>query len=408
VSAAPKRLDLSDAAVLDNHCHGFRVDELLELDPLGWEDRLTMMGMCFLSSGQTDPALAAQVADLREGTVFALTARRWLAEYLGVEPSPRVLAEARAAAFSADPRGYVAGLMADQRIAAVIADDGYPQPPVTRAEFELNLGGSVAADGTSRGTRVYRVARIEPWIVELQQAELSWPELEAAFEARLDAAAGDSLMVGYKSIIAYRTGLDVGRPTGAEAAAAYEAWKAAGWPKDRGPGKTVRDYLLRSTLRACRRHARVLHLHVGGGDPDIVLAHVRPQDVYDLLHDHMDQPIVLIHGGYPWMAEAAYIASIMPFVYVDLSELLPWASLGVDRELETVLGVVPAGKVLYGSDEASEPEVLWVSARLAKRALERVLGAAVERDHLTLEEAERIGRGVLGANSARLHGLELP
>jgi predicted TIM-barrel fold metal-dependent hydrolase len=147
---------------------------------------------------------------------------------------------------------------------------------------------------------------------------------------------------------------------------------------------------------------------VGGDDPDIVLAHVRPQDVYDLLHDHMDQPIVLIHGGYPWMAEAAYIASIMPFVYVDLSELLPWASLGVDRELETVLGVVPAGKVLYGSDEASEPEVLWVSARLAKRALERVLGAAVERDHLTLEEAERIGRGVLGANSARLHGLELP
>ena len=62
-----------------------------------------MMGMCFLSSGQTDPALARQVTGLRDGTVYALTARRWLAERLGVEPEPEALAAARAAAIAADP-----------------------------------------------------------------------------------------------------------------------------------------------------------------------------------------------------------------------------------------------------------------------------------------------------------------
>lgn len=403
---ASAMVDLSGQRVIDNHCHGFRIADLLERDPEGWEDRLTMMGMCFLSSGATDPRLAAQVRSLRDDTVFALTCRRWLAGYFGVAADSEAVTKARQSALEADGAAYVSRLLADEHITAVIADEGFPQPTVTRAEFEQALGATARPDGSVEGTRVYRVARIEPWIVDLQARDLSFPDFEAGFEGRLDTAAADPLLLGYKSIIAYRTGLDVGAPSAAEAAAAYEAWKVAGWPKDRGPGKVVRDYLLRSTLRAARRHERVMHLHVGGGDPDIVLAHVRPQDVYELLHDHMDQPIVLIHGGYPWMAEAAYIASILPFVYVDLSEFLPWASVGIDRELETALGVIPAGKVLYGSDQASEPEVFWVSARMTRAALERVLGSAVERDHLARAEAERIGRGVLAENTARLHGLE--
>ena len=387
-------VDLSGSPVVDNHCHGFRSSDLLRLEPEGAEDRLTMMGMCLLSSGQTDPKLACQVADLRDTTIFALTARRWLAAYLRTEPASAPLAAARHAAYAADPVGYVAGLMADQSIEAVIADDGYPQPPVPRADFERELG-----------VPVYRVARIEPFIVELQGSELDWDEFERGFEARLDDAAADGRTVGYKSVIAYRTGLDVGDPSRAETARAYDAWRTAGWGKDRGPGKVVRDYLLRATLRAAARHDLVMHLHCGGGDPDIVLAHVRPQDAFELLRDHMDQPIVLVHGGYPWLAEAAYIASILPFVYIDLSEFLPWASLGIDRELEMLLGVVPAGKILYGSDEASEPEVLWVSARMAREALERVLARSVQRDFLTEAEALRVGRGVLAGNTRRLHGI---
>ena len=69
-----------------------------------------MMGMCFLSSGQTDPgAGCARCTGLRDGTVFALTARRWLAERLGVEPEPQALAAARAAALAADPPGTAPG-----------------------------------------------------------------------------------------------------------------------------------------------------------------------------------------------------------------------------------------------------------------------------------------------------------
>jgi len=392
--AATARVDLRGCDILDNHCHGFRSTDLLARDPEGWEDRLTMMGTCVASSGQTDARLLDQVAALRDSTVFTLTARRWLAGYLGVEPTHEAVTGARHAALTADPRSYVHALMSDAHLTAVIADEGYPQPPVTRAEFQESLG-----------VPVYRVARIEPWIADLQALELSFADFEAAFEERLDEAAADPLTVGYKSVIAYRTGLDVTDPGAGEAGAAYQAWRAAGWPKDRGPGKTVRDYCLRAALRAARRHDRIMHIHCGGGDPDIVLTHVRPQDIFPLLHDHLDQPIVLIHSGWPWLSEAAYIASILPFVYLDLSEFLPWASLAADRELEVMLGVAPAAKLLYGSDEASEPEVFWISARLTREALERVLAKAVRRDHLTSDEASRVGRGILGDNSRRLHGI---
>jgi hypothetical protein len=70
-----------------------------------------------------------------------------------------------------------------------------------------------------------------------------------------------------------------------------------------------------------------------------------------------------------------------------------------------VLGSVPANKVMYGSDEASEPEVIWLSARLARAALRRVLDEGVAFEYLTEPDAERLGRRVLADNAAELHGI---
>jgi len=86
--------------------------------------------------------------------------------------------------------------------------------------------------------------------------------------------------------------------------------------------------------------------------------------------------IVLIHGGHPWSHEAGYIASVLPDVHVDLSVLLPWAGWTAERLLSDLMGSVPASKLLYGSDQASEPEVFWIAARLARRVLERAGGQA--------------------------------
>jgi predicted TIM-barrel fold metal-dependent hydrolase len=99
------------------------------------------------------------------------------------------------------------------------------------------------------------------------------------------------------------------------------------------------------------------------------------------------------------------MASILPHVYLDLSIGIPWASLAIDRLIETALGVAPPSKVLYGSDEASEPEVAWFSALVAREALARVLERAVENRWMSSAQAAGIGRDVLAGNCRHLHGI---
>ena len=124
-----------------------------------------------------------------------------------------------------------------------------------------------------------------------------------------------------------------------------------------------------------------------------------------LLGERQDQPILLVHAGYPWILESAYMASVLPNTYLELSELIPWGWGQVEWALEMVVGTVPGAKVLYGSDEAGEPEAFWISALLARSALQRVLGRFVERDHVSVEQAERLGRLVLADSCRSLHGI---
>lgn len=387
------RIDLGDAPVVDAHLHGFEAPALQELDAEGWAERLTLMGMCFRSSKTTDRALAGQVAAMTDDTIFALLARRWLASHLGCDVER--VEEERDRRLRNDARAYISGLICDENVRALFVDDGYPLPRVDPGTLEDLVG-----------TRVHRVARIEPMIEAARAGTSSAAELEDAFRAQLAEAEDDGRCIAYKTIIAYRSGLDVGEPTQGEVDASYRRWRDAGWRDGRDTSKAVRDRLLNVTLEvASAGSGRPLHIHSGAGDPDCVLSHARPALLGPMLNRFSTHPIVLIHSGYPWIEEGAYLAALFPMAYLELSLFLPWSTLDIDHVLRVALGSVPGNKIMYGSDEASEPEVIWLSARLARAALERVLGQAVRDDFVTEAEAQRLGRRVLAQNALDLHGV---
>lgn len=387
------RVDLSAAEIVDAHTHPYRLEELLGRDPAGFDTRMMFLGESFLSSSKIDPDLWPFVDGLTDSTVFGIALVRWLAAHLGCEPDRGAVTEARASALRADPTGYTKGLLDAAGIVATLSDEGFPQPPVPADEFAETIG-----------VPVHRVARLEPWILAHRQG--GFDELVDGVAGKAASAVADPNCVAFKSIVAYRTGLDVGDPSASEAAAAFERWRSDDWRESREHAKPVRDHLIRRTLALAKANDRPFHFHCGGGDPDIHLAHARPVDLFPLLVDVQDQPVVLVHSGYPWIREAAYIASVLPNVSLELSELIPWGFGQVEWALEMLLGTVPAAKLLYGSDEAGEPESFWISALLARRSLERVLDRFVERDYVSAADADRLGRLVLGGACRALHGLQ--
>jgi hypothetical protein len=386
------QIDLSDARIVDAHTHPYRLEDLRARDAAGFDTRMMFLGESFLSSSQMKDELWDVADGFTDSTVFALAMRRWLAEHLGCEPTRAAVTAARAAAIRDDAVAYTKGLLDAAGVVAILSDEGYPQPPIPATEF-----------AETTGVTVHRVARLEPWILDRRGG--SFDDLVFGVEADATEATTDPNCVAFKSIVAYRTGLDVRDPTAAEAEAAFARWRDDGWRETFEHAKPVRDFLIRRALAVAKANDRAFHFHCGGGDPDINLRYAGPTAIFPLLVDVQDQPVVLVHSGYPWVREAAYIASVLPNVYLELSELIPWGWGQVEWALEMLVGTVPAAKLLYGSDEAGEPEAFWASAVLARTALERVLARFVDRDHLTEQEARDLGLLVLGDACRRLHGL---
>ena len=385
-------VDLSGVEIVDAHTHPYRLDDLLAKHPEGFDTRMMFLGESFSSSSRVHDELWPIADGFTDSTVFGIALRRWLASHLGCEPTREAVTAARDTALRADPVAYTKGLLDGAGVVAILSDEGYPQPPIPAEEFASTIG-----------VTVHRVTRLEPWI--LQHRDGSFDELVSGVESEATTAAADPNCVAYKSVVAYRTGLDVGNPSPSEASDAFARWRDDDWRETREHAKPARDFLIRRTLEVAKANDRPFHFHCGGGDPDINLTYAGPTSIFPLLVDVQDQPVVLVHSGYPWVREAAYIASVLPNVYLELSELIPWGWGQVEWALEMLVGTVPAAKLLYGSDEAGEPEAFWASALLARSALQRVLGRFVERDYVSTDEAERLGRLVLGEACRELHGL---
>ena len=245
---ARERVDLTGADVVDAHCHPFRSQDLLDRDPTAFETRCMYLGTALISSNHANHELAAFVEELTETTLFGLALRRWLARYLGCEPTKDAVVAARDAALRADPPGYVRGCWTSEHVVAVVADEGYPQPTIPREDFEAALGG----------VPVHRVGRIEPWIVDARE--------EGTFDGHRAAVRGAVNAGGERPAARRRTRRSSRTAPAwtsrtrrrADAAAAYDRWRADDWRETREHAKPVRDFLLERAFELAKEHDRVV------------------------------------------------------------------------------------------------------------------------------------------------------
>jgi predicted TIM-barrel fold metal-dependent hydrolase len=231
----------------------------------------------------------------------------------------------------------------------------------------------------------------------------SFADQDEAFRAHLDAEAAKPDLVFYKSIIAYRTGLALTNPTEADA---LRAWKAR--PEYRSADeKLLRDFLFHETALKALEHDLAFQVHTGHTSHDQPWRNANPIEMTLFLNEPRmeDVRFVLVHGGYPYCTEAGYITSVYPNVFLDLSLMIPWSSIGVARRIEETLETAPTTKVMYASDGIMAPEMFWISAHNGRRALGKVLDGFIDEGIVDEAEALEIAKDVLYRTAERVYGV---
>ncbi len=375
-------LDLSDIPIVDHHAHALKkaAQPLALVDYQGY----------FTES--PDPVMKARYVP---DTIMWLWGIRELAGYLNCAPT----AEAVLAARNALPlRDLANGMWRDQNSEILLIDYGFRgaenyTPEEQRAAFNQ---------------RIEMLLRLETFAQELILQYPTFSQMLDAFVAGVDAAR-ESGHVGLKSIIAYRTGLDLQWTT------REDATRAFGQVKDQADregairlaNKPLNDFLVLTALDIAERLELPIQFHTGFGDTDLDLLKANPLNLRPLLQSDRFRhvPFVLLHASYPYVRQLGYLAAMYPNVYMDISLAIPFITTEIPRMIHEALGLTPLTKVLYSSDAFSIPEIFWLANRWGRAALERVLDEIVQAGALTEAQAYHAGEQILSQNARRIYGL---
>ena len=380
------RLDISDLPIADFHCFSFPARRKLTRGTFA---------KIFMSGGPTVMGVTRRVQEEDLATTVAY--RRMIHELsllLRCKDEDAFLLASRNEK-AEDFRGYVRLLFDDAKIEHLFLDSGLE--PVSFETF-----GSYAPG------RLHRVLRIEPLLKRLLESSKTFGELVNSFDDEILSAVRRNGFVGFKSVIAYRTGLDVTASNETEAKRSFRDFKEGDEPIEWfGPRvKPLRDFILGCVAERTQKLGVFLQIHTGIGDTDIIAERCDPLLLKNFLKSESVSriPVILIHGGYPYTLEAAWLANVFPNVFFELSTPLPPYFLPAlsKARFSEALEMVPTTRLIYGSDAHDAPEMHWMSARFAKRALAEAMEDLVSARLLDEDEAVRASRGILSKNALGL------
>jgi len=193
-------LDFTGYGVVDSHCHAFAPER---------EDK--PFEQYFTLADHHIPKKDVESTFLYRRVIKELT------RVLGVEGSSDEVLDERNKRYRGDPEGYIRMLFDDAGIDTLLIDTGYPS--------ELSGGYSVDLEGFGRMVhrQVRAIFRIEILSLELLRRGLTFDAMINEYTGRMEEAVGRGA-VALKSVIAYRTGLEVRRRTDKEVTEAYDTF----------------------------------------------------------------------------------------------------------------------------------------------------------------------------------------
>jgi predicted TIM-barrel fold metal-dependent hydrolase len=370
-----------DVRAVDHHCHPLR----------RWPFQLTAVELRSAFTEALDPAIAEQ--HVIHTAAYQQALRRIAAE-LRCDPSePAILAHRNAA----EPASYARQLLGRTATEVMLVDHGFA------SSDSFTLKEQQQATGIPQ-LEIVRLETLAEGLVKTASDPREWfTAVRAALKTAVERGAG-----GVKTICAYRASLKL-EPVDTDALGV--AFSALRVRSERGQplrltGNALCHTLLFEAAEECLALDIPLQVHCGFGDPDEDLAESSPLGLRPLLIDpaYRGLRVALLHC-YPYHREAAYLCSVFPGVYMDLSLTIPFAGLDGVRAMGEALGLCPTSKLLYASDASRYPEVYLVAATLHREALAEALGELIERGMMTRTAATDAGRQILAENARRVYRL---
>ncbi len=371
----------SELALVDHHVHG-----VLRADV--HRDAIEAL----LTESSAPPPTGTTAFDSQLG--FAI--RRWCAPLLGLHPhAPADEYVRRRLEIGAAETAR--RLLSGAGVATWLVDTGYQSDEVTTPGELAAISGSPALEIARLESVAERVARSGPRAARLG----------ADITAALQQAA--PAVTGFKSIAAYRCGLDFEptRPGSAEVTAAAGRWLRA---VDAGASVRLDDpVLIRHGIWAALDTGLPLQLHTGHGDADSRLHVADPALLQDFLA--ASQPagaaVMLLHC-YPYHRQAGAMANLFPHVYLDVGEALNHVGARSAAILAEALELTPFHKMLYSSDAFGLPELHYLGAAAFRHDIAAVTGGFVADGAWRKADAARVAQLIGSGNARRVYQLPPP
>jgi predicted TIM-barrel fold metal-dependent hydrolase len=370
-------MDLSAIRILDHHAHNLLTPEAI--------------ATFTLAAAFTEGYAPEIVSQHVQQTLFFKRSLRQLSDVLGCDPTLDGLVEAR---HRLGYEGVAEALFRAGHFAALILDDGFMPDRIMPTAWH------------HRFAPTYRLIRIEHLAALLISTTQRWVSFCEAFRAALESR--ESNVVGFKSIVAYRTGLQIANPDEDSAQQSFAMLRAQA-----DQGQTVRiahkplnDWLVWTMLEVASRDGVPVQFHTGFGDPDLDLRLANPLNLRPLFEHSAFRraPIVLLHASYPFTREAGYLAAVYPNAYLDFGLAIPYLSqAGMRFAVRAALELAPLSKLMFSTDAHLIPETFYLGARCGREVIAEVLSQAVADGDLTAQEAEQAAWDVLHRNAARLY-----
>ncbi len=325
-------------------------------------------------------------------TQLGIAVRRWCAPFLGLERSAsgEAYLERRLAM---DPRDAGATFLAPSGLGTLLVDTGF------RGDALLDL----ADLATLAGARVEPVVRLESIAEDLARTGVAAAAYPVAFREAIAAALPAS--VGFKTILAYRGGLDIDPepPTDAQVIDAAGGW--LGEVERSGSARLRQRVLLRFGIWEAVRTGRPLQVHTGFGDSDLDLHRADPSLLTPFLRRTEGLcPVLLLHT-YPFQRTAGYLAQMFGHVHVDVGLAVNHTGVASEHVIAESLELAPLTRVLFSTDAWGLPELYLLGSLLFRRGLARTLGRWVADGDWALADALRAVALIGHQNAERVYGL---